>query len=645
MKNKIKLFVCLTLTTLIFIGCTNSKVDRSKKIDGVEYNFGKVIEVIKTSDKLPNEYAELGAVDLVNNKKTTVHEDGSSEIHYFYITQIINYEGKKKMSDIVINYDPTNETLILGEMYTVTKDYKKVSIPKNQSIEQDDELAIDSPTYVHNKNRIINFPKVEPGTYIITDYTIKTKYTYPLGRNERFDTKTPALNKNRIIEYPTSMELNYEVVGDNIVEDKEVLDDRNILTFSSRNTKVLNYEEEMPVNLLLDINKVVYSFYKDWSELGKEKIQSMEKTEITPEVTKLSDKIVGDSEEKSEKIAKIYSYLINNFTPQNIYLDQSDFKPLNLDQIIYKKYGSKIDLNALFIGLVRAQNINDVYPVIILDSYAESSPYQIKYPMNYSISTVGTYVNGRIVLLNNRYNYLDAMDEKINYISEKNNYKPQNYENKMSHKKNKTYLYRLKNNSADIDANLEFKGARDSFIRSYGGLLPAQRKNILDQELGNSSTTIVGEAKFSDFMDYKEPMKMSYSLKADNFVTDQDKYLYFSIPSVNLNMRVSLDTRDYDYQIYDEISTKETFKIDISENENILGTSKFINDLDIEREFKVGDRTAKYKFISKQEKNIIDVTREICIPVGIVKKENYKEFKNFVLDIKNPMRDKIFIKK
>ncbi len=645
MKNKIKLFLCLTLTTLVFIGCTRSKLGNSENSDKMAYKSSKVIEIIKNTSELPEEYAELGAVNLVNNEKLTVHEDGSSEIHKFKITQIINYEGKKKLSDIVINYDPTNETLVLGEMYTVTKNYKKVSIPKNQSIEQDDELAIYSPSYVHNKNRIINFPKVEPGTYIITDYTIKTKYTYLLGGNELFEGEIPSLNKTKIIDYPKSMELNYEVVGNNIVEDKKVLGDRNILTFSSKNTKVLKREEAMPVNLLLDINKVVYSFYKDWSDLGKEKIKSMDNIEISPKVRDLSNEIVGDTEEKTDKIAEIYSYVVNNFTAQNIYLSQSDFKPLNLDQIIYQKYGSKIDLNALFIGLVRAQNIDDVYPVIILDSYKKSSPYQIKYPMNNSIYTVGTYVEGRIVLLNIRGNYLDAFDEKTNYISKKNNYLPQVYEQKIDYKENKNYLYKLEGDGAEIDVNLEFKGARDNFIRYYGEILPAQRKNLIDQDFGNSSTTVVGETKFGDFMDYKTPMKMSYSLKADNLVIDQDKYLYFTIPPVEINLSLSLDKRNYNYQIYHEISTKETFRIDLSQNKNILGTSKFINDLNIIKEFKIGDRNAKYRFISKQDKNIIDITREIYVPVGIIKKEEYREFKDFVLDIKNPIRDKVFIKK
>ncbi|UUV19321.1 DUF3857 domain-containing protein [Fusobacteria bacterium ZRK30] len=645
MRNKMKLFLYLTLTAFIFIGCTKSKLEKSENSDKIGYKFSEVIKIIKDNNKLPEEYAELGAVYLINNKKLTVHKDGSSEIHKFKVTKVINYEGKKKLSDIIINYDPTNEKLILGEMYTVTKDYKKISIPKNQSIEQDDELAIYSPLYVHNKNRIVNFPKVEPGTYIITDYTIKTKWTYPLGRNEPFDTEIPSLNKTRIIDYPKSMRLNYEVIGDNIVEDKKVLDDRNILAFSSKNTRVLKREEKMPINLLLDIDKVVYSFYKDWAGLAKEKIQSMDNIKITPEVRKLSDEIVGDTGKKSEKIAEIYSYVVNNFTLKDIYLDQSNFKPLNLDRIIYQKYGSKIDLNALFVGLVRAQNINDVYPVIILDSYAKSSSYQIKYPMNYSIYDVGTYVDGRIVLLNSRYNYLDAMDEKINYISKKNNYLPQVYEPKIDYKENTSYLYKLEGDDAKVDVNLEFKGGMDSFIRYYGGILPAQRKNLMDQDFGSSSTTIVGDAKFSDFMDYKKPMNMSYNLKADNFVIDQDKYLYFSISPVNINLSISLDKREHDYQIYNEISMKETFRIDLSQNKDILKTSKFINGLNIVKEFKVGDRSAKYKFISKQEKNIIDITREIYIPVGIVKKGDYKEFKDFVLDIKNPMRDKVFIEK
>ena len=642
MKNKIKLFLCLTLTTFIFIGCTNSKVD---KINGVGYNFAKVIDIIKNSDKLPSEYAGLGAVDLVNDRKTTVYENGSSETHYFYITQIINYEGKKKLSDVIINYDPTNEILVLGDMYTVTKDYKKIPIPKNQSIEQDDELAIYSPSYVRNKNRVINFPKVEPGAYIIADYTIKTKYTYPLGGNYIFDSKIPTLNKTRTIDYPKSMKLNYEVVRDNITEEKRILDDRNIVTFSSKDTKVLNWEEEMPTRLLIDINKVVYSFYKDWADFSKEKIESMDNIQITSEVRKLSNEIVGNSKTELEKVEKIYSYVINNFTLKDIYLDQSDFKPLNLDEIIYQNYGSEIDLNALFVGLVRSQNINDVYPVIILDLYEGSSPYQIRYPMDHSIYTVGIYVNGKIVLLNSRYNYLDALDKKVNYISKKNNYLPQVYENKADYKENRKSLYNLKDNQANIDVNLEFKGARDRFIRSYSGVLPAQMKNILDQEIGSSSTIIVGNAKFSDFMDYKKPMKMSYSLETNNFVIDQDKYLYFSISPVEMALGVSLDSREYDYQIYDEISTKETFRVDLTGNKNIRKNSKLINKLDIMREFVIGDRTARYRFISRQDKNIVEITREIYIPVGVIKKEDYREFKDFLLDIKNPMRDKIFIKK
>ena len=126
MKNKIKLFICLTLIITIFMGCTRSKSGNYENSDKIVYNPSEVIEIIKNNNKLPEEYAELGAAYLINNKKTTVYEDGSSEIHYFYITQIINYEGKKKLSDIVIDYDSDNESLILGDMYTVTKDYKKV---------------------------------------------------------------------------------------------------------------------------------------------------------------------------------------------------------------------------------------------------------------------------------------------------------------------------------------------------------------------------------------------------------------------------------------------------------------------------------------------------------------------------------------
>ena len=643
MKNKIKIF--LLLMTLIFTGCTMFKVSDNKNLNKAVYRSGEVIEIIKNNSELPEEYAELGAVDLVNNKKITVHEDRSSEVHYFYITRIINYEGKKKMSDIIINYDPTRENLILGDMYTVTKDYKKISIPINQSIEQDDELAVYSPSYVHNKNRVINFPQVEPGTYIVTDYTIKTKYTYPLGGNDRFDSKIPSLNKTTIIDYPASMELNYEIIGNNIVENKKNLEGRNTLVFSSKNTKVLKYEEEMPTGLLLDINKVVYSFYKDWADLSKEKLQSIGEIKISPKVRELSNKIAGDTEKKSDKIAEIYSYMVNNFTPKDIYLDQSDFKPLDLDRIIYQKYGSIIDLNSLFTGLIQAQNINDVYPVMILNSYAESSPYQIKYPMISSVTRVGTYVDGKILLLNSRYNYLDTLDKKINYISEKNNYLPQVYEQKTGYKENKDYFYNLKGDSADIGVNLEFKGRSDYIIRSFGGMLPAQRKNIFNQEVGTSSTKVVGDPIFSDFMNYKNPMTISYALQTNNFVIDQNKYLYFTIPPVDINLSVSLDNRNYDYQIYDEISTRETFRIDLSQNKNILKTSEFINEMDIVKEFKVGDRTAKYEFTSKKGGDIISITRLIYIPAGIVKKEEYREFKNFVLDIKNPMRNKIFIKK
>ena len=94
MKNKIKLFLCLTLTTLVFIGCTRSKLGNSENLDKIAYKSSKVIEIIKNTSELPEEYAELGAVNLVNNEKLTVHEDGSSEIHKFKITQIISYEGK-----------------------------------------------------------------------------------------------------------------------------------------------------------------------------------------------------------------------------------------------------------------------------------------------------------------------------------------------------------------------------------------------------------------------------------------------------------------------------------------------------------------------------------------------------------------------
>jgi hypothetical protein len=98
-------------------------------------------------------------------------------------------------------------------------------------------------------------------------------------------------------------------------------------------------------------------------------------------------------------------------------------------------------------------------------------------------------------------------------------------------------------------------------------------------------------------------------------------------------------SRDNDLQIFQKIFSKEEFII------NLDRKSMFLNPINDKKfEFPMGNTKAYFRINSQKKGEQIVVSREIYIPEAIVEKERYQEFKKFILKIRDPMNNMVFLK-
>jgi hypothetical protein len=134
-----------------------------------------------------------------------------------------------------------------------------------------DTESILSPDYINFREKIINFPQIEPGYFVVVDYTITHKRCEPVNGVEHLKETNPYLNKIFTIKCPKKFKLNYHYDKDAVNFTKKKEGKFNVYSWNVKNTAIYKEENNSP-SLLVSGTPIVFSFYKDWHELAEEKL-------------------------------------------------------------------------------------------------------------------------------------------------------------------------------------------------------------------------------------------------------------------------------------------------------------------------------------------------------------------------------------
>ncbi len=583
---------------------------------------------------------DANALNVYTSVNLNVKNDYSYEYKVFYIKKILTYKGKKRYSDVKINYFPDYEEVKIDTAFTIDTNGKRIPIPKNMIYNIDTRKAMINPKYIKEKEFVLNFPQIEPGYYIILKYTLKNNRKIKFGNIEHLMETNPYAFKSFTIKYPESLFLKTYYPKDKNVKFTSSTDKHyKTLNWTVKDMPLVKSEPNKPSLTVIGC-PIIYTFFDNWQELAKEKLSKLKVKNIPEDILKDAKKFNSFSDEK--KIEKLYEYFAKNYSVNESYIGEIDFTPENPEVTFKNKYGSIRDIVYLFLNYAKALKIKELYPALILNS--ENSFYKIqkKYPLPYEIEDLAIFYKGKLFIPGYEkypFGYIGCDKTNILYGFDKPKFFHYRYENKNLVKKNLKYT--INKDTAVFDANIQAYGGMNRFFRQYfKNLTPKKMKIRFTNFYGTSTAQLIDGPNFINLDKFVEPLKYNYKFKLYDFTKSQDNFVYFSVEDCNANLNVSKEKRDYDFIISETTNEIKDIEIDYDKSGVLIYPSK-----PLYYKFKIGNETAYYKKNITINGNKYKLHYELYIPSGKVSVKDYKKLKKFVSLVNNPINSKIFIKK
>ncbi|MCD6367240.1 MAG: DUF3857 and transglutaminase domain-containing protein [Bacteroidales bacterium] len=596
-------------------------------------------EIIKNvSDK---QYPDASALNIYTKVDITLNADGSFSKHYYYIKKILTYKGKTKYSDVKISYNKNFETIKLGECFSV-RDNKKIPLPKEATHDNATYMTMYSPEYINQWQTVVNLPAIEPGDYVVMDYTIESKpHSYFSGK-EHFQEENPYLHKEMHITVPEKQPLYYRFAEDKIKFSKQTEKGKTTYSWTANNVPLIKDEKNKPSYLIIG-QPVLYASVESWNDAIPLLFKQFKSVNYnSDELKKLLPDLANSKANDQVKLQGIYTYIHNNFSFKYA-MNDDKYIPQPIDLVLKQRYGSSRELVALFITMAKNAGVQNVKPVFVV---SQTKAKETKtFPYRNFISGLYAYYNGQLLSFSQKdMRYGFAWFEDAYLFTDDTPVKMIEYQFDTKNLVNKTVTISLnKDFSGDANFTKELRGKKDYRIRSqFKDETEKNRKIWFSQSISNKSITIIGEPEFIDIKNYEANLKIKFAANIDDFYTMQDSYLYLQLPETeNVDLKMTGKERETPYQIYNTISVTEKYVFD-----NIPDGYTLIKPKNpISQSFKSGNDEMSFSVSATMGNNQLIVYRKIYIPSTIVSKADYPALYKFISTIQKPLNTVIFLKK
>lgn len=592
--------------------------------------------IIKTVDP-EKEYQDANAINVLTEVSYEINPDGTYTHKVFYVKKILNYSGQTRYSDVSIEYDPDYESVELSSTLTVTPEGEKIPVPDNQIYDLNTDESLWSPEYIKHRKRVINFPQIGPGYFIVLEYSVKNTRKLPLSGIEHFQESNPYLEKNLIITFPSSMKIKYYADKNlNLSKDKK---DRTVLKWNVKNSPLIRNEPNSP-DYLYSGRPVMFSFYKDWKQFNKDELSKILKYTPSEKVKETALKITEGLKTDDEKLHAIYKYIAQNYDSKACYISLMDLTPEPLDDVMNNKFGSSREMTALFIAMAEYAGIKGCSPALLLSNNINDVVGRVKdVVLKDLIEDVYVYRNGIMLKpgdKNRAYGFSDTYD---GYVILPDKPEPVKYSYRKELLNEKTY--EISSEDKDVIAGITSvsRGGYDSWMRSFERF-PEEERNIrfFQWLIRDNTAEFVEKPVFDSFDDLTDPIKVKFRIRKKGSLIEQDGYSYFIVSAFESLPDVSLKERTNDFRTGSRVFNKYTYLIS-SEMKKVINLSSS------ENKFEFNGRTAYIKTSLTGKGDQIEYSIEYYIPEMIVPKEKYPEFRDFLMELKNPINYSVFLKK
>ena len=288
-----------------------------------------------------------------------IHVNGGYTLVHERSIRIDTPQGVDHYGQAKLPYDGKRSKLDIVEAYTLKPNGEKVMVSPDKIKRQSDAVDDVAPYFTDGMEAVIIFPQVDVGSELYfksvlvkDEPTIKGHFSdiTPFTPQRRYDNATIRLT------HPAELEI--QAYARDVEGSKSILPDGRIqYHYSYKQDKAyplepnqVDYEDFAPV--------VQFSNYKSYVELAKVTQELFQpKTQITPVVQALADKLTNGIESPRKKAQKLYDWVSANIRYVGIDVGSSGYEPHYADEILANRYGDCKDHAVILEALLMAAGI------------------------------------------------------------------------------------------------------------------------------------------------------------------------------------------------------------------------------------------------------------------------------------------------
>lgn len=353
----------------------------------------------------PGQYPQAGALILLSDEKAQITADNTMVYRLHYIVRIVNERGKERFAEAPIEYDSTDEKVVLEYARTIRPDGTVVDVGSRHI--RDVSKYLNFPLYSNARVFIISFPEITEGAVI--EYKVAVHRSQLINKKDfviplTLQTFEPVIDSRFELEIPASRKVNIRTINErynsfNAVLSPAVARDNGRITYrwQCRNIPQIIPEPQMPPVEEINPAVLISSFdswqalYEWWWLLAKDKVKAT--AAIRQKVGELTGGIVS----AEARIAAIHHFCAQKIRYVAVEYGQAGYEPHHAGDIFQNKYGDCKDQAILLVTMLREAGF-DAWPVLIPTS--ESFAMDRDFPamlFNHCIAAVSW--NGKLVFM------------------------------------------------------------------------------------------------------------------------------------------------------------------------------------------------------------------------------------------------------
>ena len=320
----------------------------------------------------------------------TVNSNASQERIVEILIQIDTQSGIESEGQQDISYNSKLERMQILEAYTLQKDGRKVTVPKDGFRDSADPISNGAPMFSETKHKIIIYPEVKVGSRIYYKYKsvqhtpqFKGQFTYSRFFSPHYRIKDYEV----ILNLPNKMPIQVEAKGvvGGLVKEKN---GRKYYQY------VFNQELAYPPETWeidpRDFSPyVMASSFKDQVDLGRAYEKGVApKIQVTREVQQLADELTKDIDEPKAQVEAIYNWVSKNIRYVAVYLGNGGVVPHDANTILRNHYGDCKDHSVILAALLKARGIDSSSALINSGEAYKIPNLAVMSPQNHVINYI-----------------------------------------------------------------------------------------------------------------------------------------------------------------------------------------------------------------------------------------------------------------